>query len=133
MAVKKYDKSLVGKMVKIVGCSSGHGCPIGERVRVLSITNNGTITGYAPNGANYSYGPIDWKVGNTTIEECRKELEELEQRMSSLRSQIAYMTKTGVDEVSDEELLAYEVLQTLESSDMSLSSKARKIASLFNQ
>lgn len=131
-------KLMIGKSIRIIGCTSGHNYgAVGSIVKIYCWNNNNG--GYVQINQNYSSIMLaDMEILPQTIAELleEKELNDkaiagLQQDKLDIDSKIAFMKENNVDEYDEELYKVTQVLKKLDDGSLTGIERAKAIASII--
>jgi hypothetical protein len=135
--LKKCDKSMVGKIVKMVAFKgSGSTVPLGTELRITSFQTGSVRPAYNVAYACSPCGNVGWVYADEvsvciqTVEEMEKTVLELEVEIMELKSKISFVKKFGLENYDDDEYKAYAVLETIGIEDIQ---KAKAIVKILSK
>jgi hypothetical protein len=134
----------IGTKLVVVGCTSGHGSPIGTKLTLKNWyygSGCGTpATGVQVNECNSWFSLCDVRLDSYTKKDLEEELKNVEEKLTEAKTnvenvklKIEFIKETGSSNFNENEYRAYNTLKTLEYSKLSTLEKAKHIASLFNK
>ena len=123
------SKNLVGKKVKVVQKTSGHGAPIGSMATITSVANGQIRLKEFPSWTFYA---TDIELCALTREEIQKEISSLEEKIRVEQEKLQFMSDNNVEEFDETQYKVFKTLATLDNKEISAMEKSKLIASLIN-
>ena len=114
----KQGRELIGKSFEVVRDTSGHGIPIGTKVKLFTVGMIGSSVVFYMHESDEPLRARDINPVGLTIEELEKELQELKEetliKSSDLEDKIYFMKDKELEIFNEEDYHIYKTLKLIE-------------------